>query len=40
MTPEPKPKANKYLLTERQFWILTGILAVVIVLVTRKLLAS
>ncbi|MFN7874840.1 MAG: hypothetical protein ACK5PB_05950 [Pirellula sp.] len=40
MTPEPKRNAGKALLTERQFWILTAVLAVVIVLVTRKLLAS
>jgi hypothetical protein len=37
---EPKRNEGKYLLTERQFWILTAVLAVVIVLVTRKLLAS
>ena len=40
MTTEPKDDGNKYLLSERQFWILTAVLAVVIVLVTRKLLAN
>jgi hypothetical protein len=39
MNSEPKRDGNKYLLTERQFWILTAVLAVVIVLITRKLLA-
>jgi hypothetical protein len=40
MYKQPKPKENKYLLMERQFWILTGILAVIIVLVTRKILTG
>ncbi len=40
MTTEPKRDGYKYLLTERQFWILTAVLAVVIVLITRKLLAN
>lgn len=40
MTTEPKRDGHKYLLTERQFWILTAVLAVVIVLITRKLLAN
>ena len=40
MTSEPKRNEGKYLLTERQFWILTAVLAVVIVLITRKLLAG
>jgi hypothetical protein len=40
MTANPSDKGRKYLLTERQFWILTAVLAVVIVLITRKLLAN
>ncbi|MFN7290456.1 MAG: hypothetical protein ACK5YR_11390 [Pirellula sp.] len=40
MTTEPERVKRKYLLTERQFWILTAVLAIVIVLITRKLLAN
>lgn len=40
MTVKPSDNGRKYLWTERQFWILTAILAVVIVLITRKLLAN
>jgi hypothetical protein len=40
MTTESERDKRKYLLTERQFWILTAVLAVVIVLITRKLLAN
>ncbi len=40
MTWKIRNQDRKVLMTERQFWILTAVLAVVIILVTRKLLAN